>query len=129
MASLRTYRDTGEVYLPDGQFRIQVEALENTDLHPIIKSFQVKNGKSEIQFISFDAGSIKVTTTSNGEGWDAMVKVLDPLNNKIIGQTRTYGGMKEIQVPPGLYNLTFEALRIKGESAKAIQNDIIHGKE
>lgn len=125
MASLRTYRDTGEAYLPDGQFRIQVEALENTDLQPIIKNFQVKNGKSDIQHISFDAGSIKVTTTSNGEGWDAMVKVLDPVTNKVIGQTRTYGGMKEIQVPPGLYNITFEALRIKGESAKAHQNDII----
>jgi Ca-activated chloride channel family protein len=122
--SMRTYRDTGDVFLSDGNYTMWIRALENTDLEPITVAFMVKDGKSEVQIVSFDAGILKVTTTNNGLGWDAMVKVKDPISNKVIAQTRTYGRTKEMQVPPGAYNLTFEALTIKGDSAKGQQNNL-----
>jgi Ca-activated chloride channel family protein len=124
IASMRTYRDTGDVFLSDGNYTMRVRALENTDLEPITVAFVVKDGMSVVQEVSFDAGTLRVTTTNNGSGWDAMVKVKDPISNKVIAQTRTYGRTKEMQVPPGAYNLTFEALTIKGELAKGQRNDL-----
>ncbi len=113
MGTLRTYGETRYMYLPTGTYDLVAKPLASD-----VKSIKVKNVKNveeemTVENISFDGGKFKVTGFNNAEGWDCMVKVKDADGNQVAG-TRTYGRSKEIEVNPGEYMLTFQALVIKG---------------
>lgn len=74
----------------------------------------MKEGDIKHENISFDGGTLAVTTTNNDEGWDTMVKMLDINSGKVVAQTRTYGEPKTMEVPAGYYKITFQALAMKG---------------
>jgi len=111
---VRTYKDTARFYLPPSTYNFEVVPLGGSDVDMIaisdIESFEDKIGH---QTISFDGGKLGVTTTNNGDNWDCVVKLIDQ-NGKVAGTTRTYRAPKEVEVNPGTYKVTIQALAMEG---------------
>ncbi len=111
---VRTYGDTALVYLPPSTYNLEVFPLGGSDVKPVtVEDVVTVEDQIIHKTVSFDGGRFKVKVTNNGEGWDALVKVLDA-SGKTVGTTRTYGKTQEIEVNPGNYDLSFQVLRIKG---------------
>jgi len=110
----RSYRDSAWVYLPPGKYDINVKPLENTDISGTRITVEIKEGEIKHKTISFDGGKIEVTTTNNDDGWDAMIKVIDRETGKPVSTTRTYGRMQTMEMNPGTYDVTYQALVMKG---------------
>lgn len=109
----RTYRKGARFYLPPGSYDLKVSALENTDLQPIwVRGVKTSTEEIAEKSVSFDAGTVRVSVLNNREGWDSLVKVR--ADDRIVSQTRTYGGSKDMQVPPGVYTGTVQALAVDG---------------
>lgn len=111
--TLRTYGETRYMYLHTGQFDLVVTPLASD-----VKSITVLNVKNieeemTVENVSFDGGKFKVSAFNNAEGWDAMVKVIDS-DGKVAASTRTYGVEKVMEVNPGTYTLSFQALVMEG---------------
>ncbi len=108
--SVRTYGDTASFFLPPSTYNFEVTPLEGTDVNRItvqnITSFEDKNVHKTI---SFDGGKLGITTTNNGNAWDCIVKLFDQ-NGKVVASARTYGAPKEVEVNPGTYKVTIQAL-------------------
>jgi Ca-activated chloride channel family protein len=113
--SVRTYQDTAYFYLPPSTYNFEISPLENSDVDMItvtnIESFE---DKIVHKTISFDGGKLDVTVTNNNEGWDAVVKIIDKTTGETVANTRTYGRIQTMEVNPGTYNVTFQALTMKG---------------
>lgn len=122
--SSRTYRDTAKIYLPPGKYTVDVKALENTDIPGTTMTVEIKEGQTIHKDVSFDAGTIEVFTSNNGEPWDGMVKVLDKTTGKVVANTRTYGKKQKMEVPAGNYKLTFTALVIEGTATHFEMEDV-----
>lgn len=118
----RTYTDTAFVFLEPGRYRAEVSALDNSDLSPRTLPLTVEAGSdSLIHTISFDAGRLHLYTSSNGEGWDALVRVYPAGGQgRTVAQTRTYGREQELELDPGTYDLHWEAMQIKGPGSKSV---------
>jgi len=88
-----------------------------------VEGIQSFEDKITHKTISFDGGKIGVTTTNNGKNWDCMVKVLD-VNGKTVASLRTYNEPKEVEVNPGIYKVSIQALGdMKGlETSTEIEN-------
>jgi len=110
----RTYGDTAKIYLPPGNYTLAITPLENTDLKSTTITVDVAEDTTIYREISFDAGNIFLTTTNNGEPHDVLVHIKDPITDKTIAQTRTYGNRKEVVVPPGEYNVQFSSIKLSG---------------
>lgn len=110
----RTYRDTARIYLPAGQYEIEVRPLENTDLSETRLTVVIEPGENIHRTVSFDAATLNVTVTNNEEGWDAIVKMHNRATGSVAASLRTYGRDKSMQVDPGRYDITFQALNIEG---------------
>ena len=110
----RTYRDSGWVYLPPGKYDIAIKPLEGTDIPGTTITVEMKEGDVKHENISFDGGTLEITTTNNGEAWDAVVKMKDINTGKVVANTRTYGRLQQMEVPAGNYKITFQALAMKG---------------
>jgi Ca-activated chloride channel family protein len=81
------------------------------------------------QDISFDGGKVAVTTTNNGENWDCIVKLMDQ-DGKVVASVRTYQAPKEMEVNPGIYNISMQALAMDGiETFTKIENIEIKSNE
>lgn len=120
----RTYRDTGFVYLTKGRYEVEVKALEGSDIPATTFLLELKEEESIHRDISFDGGILEVSTTNNGEGWDAIVRMLDQTTGKVIANTRTYGSKKQMEVPAGRYNVYVQALNIEGISTQTTIKDV-----
>ncbi len=114
-ATARTYADTALLYLPAGSYDLEVQPLENSDVNaitmPIVQSVAEE---ARHQTVSFDAGSIQVTTLNNGEGWDAVVTIYSKTGGKSAAGGRTYGRPKVFEVNPGRYDVEVKAMKIEG---------------
>lgn len=112
--AVRTYGDTATFYLPPSKYNFEVSPLASSDVDMItltnIESFEDKIGH---QTISFDGGKLGITTTNNGENWDCVVKLFDT-SGKVAAATRTYTAPKEVEVNPGTYKVSIQALVMKG---------------
>jgi Ca-activated chloride channel family protein len=112
--SVRTYRDTAFVYLPPSTYNLEATPLEGSDVDMItISGIQTFETNVVHQDLYFDAGKIKVITTNNGANWDCIVKVMDS-EGKVVASARTYQEPKEIELNPGTYNITIQALAMEG---------------
>ena len=111
----RTYRDTAFFYLPSGMYHLEVQPLEGTDIESI-KLADVQSNKDEIthQTVSFDAGKLSLSTLNNGEGCDASVRIYRNGTDKIVATGRTYGRTKVFELNPGVYDVSIDALKLKG---------------
>lgn len=108
--SVRTYKDTAYFYLPPSKYNFEVTPLEGSDVKMVsVEGIQSFEDKITHKTISFDGGKIGVTTTNNGKNWDCMVKVLDA-NGKTVASLRTYNEPKEVEVNPGVYKVSIQAL-------------------
>lgn len=108
--SVRTYKDTAYFYLPPSKYNFEVAPLEGSDVKmTTVEGIQSFEDKIVHKTISFDGGKISVTTTNNGKHWDCMVKVLDE-NGKVSANLRTYNEPKEMEVNPGVYKVSIQAL-------------------
>ncbi len=113
--SSRSYRDTGFLYLDPGLYDFVFYALENSDISEItMTNVEVIEGQKVHRDVSFDGGIIRINTTNNGEGWDAVVHINDSNTGKSVSGGRTYGKIKDYEVSPGTYKTKLNALRIKG---------------
>lgn len=118
----RTYRDSAWVFLPPGKYDIDIRPLEGSDIPGTSITVEMKEGDIKHETISFDGGTLEVTATNNGEGWDAVVKMYDS-NGKVASNTRTYGRTKTMEVPAGTYKVSFQGLVMKGnETYTEIEN-------
>ena len=134
--SVRTYADTGHIYLPSGQYDLTVLPLENSDMEGItLTDVSVSPEQENHQTVSFDGGILEVTTTNNGEGWDSVVRVYSSSTKKQVASGRTYGRTDSYELNPGNYYLTVQAIKLKGHtiektfeniSIKANQTQAIH---
>lgn len=112
--SVRTYGDTAAFFLPPSTYNFEVSPLEGSDVKmitvPNVQSFEDRVIHKEF---SFNSGKIGVTTTNNGENWDCIVKVSDQSGN-VIASVRTYKAPKELDINPGTYNISIQALVMEG---------------
>jgi len=109
----RSYHKGAQFYLPPGTYDLKVSALENTDLKPIwLRGIEVRDDAVSKHVVSFDAGTVRFNVLNNGEGWDSIVKLRD--GDEIVAQARTYGRPTDMQVPPGEYAATVQALAVQG---------------
>ncbi len=123
----RTYRDSVLISLPEGKYDLEVKALENTDLQPILISGVSADPENIVyKEISFDGGTMIWTTTNNGEPWDTSIKIVDSDTKKPVTAGRTYGDAKEFEVNPGFYDVELLALVISGE--KSVRKEKIEVK-
>lgn len=120
----RTYRDTAWVYLPAGKYDIEVKPLENTDIPGTTITVEMKEGEMLHRDVSFDGGILEVSTTNNGEPWDAIVKMYDNKTGKVVANTRTYGRSKQMEVPAGSYKVTYSALNLEGLDINVEVNNV-----
>lgn len=121
--SVRTYRDTAFVFLPPGTYNFEATPLEGSDIKMVtVANVQSFEDKIVHQDVSFDGGKVAVTTTNNGENWDCAVKLIDQ-DGKVVASVRTYQEPKEMEVNPGTYNISIQALAIEGvETFTEIKN-------
>lgn len=112
--AVRTYQDTALFYLPPSRYNFEVVPLEGSDVDMItVTDLESFEDKLSHQTISFDAGKLAISVTNNGDNWDAVVKVMDQ-NGKVVASKRTYDSPKEIEVNPGRYSISVQALKIEG---------------
>ena len=108
--SVRTYKDTAYFYLPPSKYNFEVTPLEGSDVKMVpVEGIQSFEDKIVHQTISFDGGKIGVSTTNNGKNWDCLVNVIDS-KGKTAASLRTYREPKEVEVNPGNYKITIQAL-------------------
>ncbi len=113
--SLRTYGRQAQTFLEYGNYRVEVEALENTDLTTLyIDNISIVDDSANAFEYSFDAGHLSVMLTNNGEGWDGLVHIINKHTGKNHSSGRTYGRTKSFELDPGLYNLEYKPLKISG---------------
>lgn len=123
--SLRTYRDTGSIYLPEGRYYMEVAPLENMDISmQKIENIDIHKTENYHQDINFDGGKLKVYASNNSEGWDAIIKVINTASNKTVASGRSYGEIEVFDVDPGTYNIFIEALKIEGLDTKMTFSNI-----
>ena len=115
VTGVRTYQDTGFMYLPDGVYDLTFQAVDERNLpQQTIQNIEVKDGSMASVTAYFDAGKFSIQSNNNGEGWDAIARVYPIGGSKAIAQKRTYGREAIIEVLPGNYELQVEGLKIKG---------------
>ncbi len=124
MGGTRTYKDTSYFYLPPGKYDIEVSPLEGSDVKPItvtdIQTFEKKKTK---QVVNFDGAKFLVTITNNGKGWDSTVKAKTK-EGKPASSARTYGGTKEMEVNPGVYDIDVLAIDMYGFETSYLFKDM-----
>ncbi len=111
----RTYKDTALFYLPPSTYNLEVRALGGSDVDKITVT-GIKSTDDAVlhRTVSFDAGKLGITTTNNGEAWDCLVKLYGA-DGKVVAQTRTYTSIQDVEVNPGTYKVTIQALtRLEG---------------
>jgi Ca-activated chloride channel family protein len=107
--TLRTYGETRYMYLPAGTYDLEAFPL-GSDVNAILLADQKSyDDKKTERTISFDGGKIAITTTNNDAHWDCMVKIVET-NEKLAASLRTYNDPKEVEVNPGTYKVTIQAL-------------------
>jgi Ca-activated chloride channel homolog len=112
--SVRTYGDTASFYLPPSNYNFEVTPLEGSNVKTItVSNVQSFEGWTVHQDISFVSEKIAVTTTNNGENWDCIVKV-KTLSGNVVASVRTYQQPKDLEVIPGTYNISIQALAMEG---------------
>lgn len=122
--SVRTYQDTAYFYLPPSKYNFEVSPLQGSDVKMMtVEGIQSFEDKIAHKTISFDGGKIEITTTNNNINWDCVIKVLDK-NGKVAASFRSYQAPKEVEVNPGIYKVTIQALSgMKGlETYTEIEN-------
>ncbi|MEX2568797.1 MAG: VWA domain-containing protein, partial [Cyclobacteriaceae bacterium] len=121
--SVRTYRDTAFFYLPPSKYNFEVSPLEGSDVGMItLSGIESMEDSLVHQEISFDGGKAGISITNNGAFWDAMVKLIDK-NGNPAAAVRTYQASKEVEVNPGTYTITIQALAMDGiQTFKEIEN-------
>ena len=113
--STRTYGDTASFYLPPSYYKFVATPLDGSVVKMVtISKAQSFKGIKVHHDIKFISNKIAVTTTNNGENWDCIVKV-KTLNGDIVASTRTYQHPIELEVYPGTYNISIQALAMDGE--------------
>lgn len=128
---VRTYRDTTYFFLPPSTYNFEVTPLEGSDVDMItVSNIESFEDKMAHKTISFDGGKLGITTTNNGKHWDCIVKLIDR-NGKVVASARTYNAPKEIEVNPGTYKVSIQALAtMEGLNTNTeIENVIIIGGE
>lgn len=110
----RTYRDTAFFYLPPSRYNFEVVPLEGSDVDKIsLSEIQSFEDSLSHQTVSFDAGKLSITVTNNGQNWDSIVKLIDQ-NGEVTASERTYTSQKEVEVNPGKYKISVQALKVEG---------------
>lgn len=112
--SARTYKDTAYFYLPPSKYNFEVFPLGGSDVAMItVSNMESFEDRMVHETVSFDGGKVKLNTTNNGKNWDCMVKLFDR-NGKVVASERTYNVVKEIEVNPGVYKASIQALKMEG---------------
>ena len=119
IGSVRTYADTGYLYLPAGNYDLEVKPLENSDVNAVtIANVKSLEDKTSHQTISFDASKIQISTLNNGKGWDAVVKIYAKGNKTAVASGRTYGKSPVYEINPGVYDIELTAMVLEGIGKK-----------
>ncbi len=115
--STRSYSDTADLYLPSGNYQLQITPLGGSDVAAIVVD-DVQSYEDQVvhRDVSFDSGKLEISVTNNGEGWDAVVAIYPSGTQKAAARGRTYGKSDEYDLNPGTYDVEVKALRIKGEA-------------
>jgi len=107
---MRTYQDTAFAYFPPSTYNVEVRPLGGSDVDMVtVSDVQSFEDKTVHRTISFDGGKLNITTTNNGENWDCLVKLIGP-HEKVVATQRTYSSTQEVEVNPGNYKVTIQAL-------------------
>ena len=125
VTSTRTYRDTGFLSLTPGVYDLEIYPLENSDISAItVPDVTIPDEGMVHRDVSFDGGIIRINSTNNGEGWDAVVHINRKNDGKSVSGGRTYGSVKDYEVSPGKYTVKLVPMRIKGLGLEYIENDV-----
>lgn len=121
----RTYRDTARIYLPPGEYTLEANALEGTKLPAVKQKLVIEDGGNVHRDVSFDSGTAQINVTNNGEPWDAVVKFLDPDSGKAIANARTYARSKDVEILPGIYDVSYQALNLEGTDTYVVEKGVV----
>ncbi|MEM7186952.1 MAG: VWA domain-containing protein [Bacteroidota bacterium] len=123
--AVRTYRDTGYVYLPPSTYNLEVKPLEGSDVDAIVvENVQSFEDKIVHRDVSFDGGKFVIRTTNNGEGQDSSLKVYKQDGTRVAAG-RTYAKSKTVEVNPGTYDIEVHGLQIFGLDVKHRIEDVV----
>ncbi len=122
---VRTYADTGFVYLRAGSYDIEITPLEGSDVSPIVIKGVVIADKPVHRDVSFDSGKLKVITTNNGLEWDSAVKVFDLVSGKTVAAARTYGREIDFDLNHGIYRVEYIPIGFRGRKFAAFTDSLV----
>ena len=120
----RTYQDTAFVYLPAGRYDVEIKPLEGSDIPGTTITVEIQDGEILHRDVAFDGGTLEVTSTNNGEPWDATVRMYDQNTGKLVAQTRTYNRAQQMEVLAGKYKLVYLAMQIEGPDKEVEVMDV-----
>ena len=113
VTAARSYQDSAWLYLPAGDYDLEIRPIAGNIASTTVR-VSSKEQTGGHQDVSFDAAKVKVQTFNNQEGWDATVRIIDPKTGKTVAAKRTYGEVRELEVDPGTYDISFLAQDIEG---------------
>lgn len=123
--SVRTYRDTGIFYLPPGKYDLIAAPLEASNINAVtIAGIESLKDKKNHRTISFDGGKFRISTTNNGEGWDAVVKIYPKGSKSTAATGRTYGEAADYELNAGVYDVEVTAMVIEGTEITHLFKDL-----
>lgn len=120
----RTYQDTAFIHLPPGKYEVDIQPLENTKIVATTISVEVKEGQVLHRDVSFDSGTLRISTLNNNQPWDATVKVNPSGTSKLSANSRTYARTRNLELPPGKYDIHLLQLKVKGLSINHTINNV-----
>lgn len=122
--SVRTYADTGFVYVEPGKYNLEVKPLEQSNVNAIIiNNVQTYSDRIEHRSVSFDGGKFKVSIFNNEDPWDALVNIYPKGSKESAARGRTYESTKFYEVDPGIYDVVIQAMVIEGlENKTRLEN-------
>lgn len=123
--AMRTYRDTGYVYLPPSTYNLEVKPLEGSDVDMVlVENVESFEDKIVHRDVSFDGGKLLIHTTNNGENWDSTLKVFKQ-DGTSAAVGRTYGKPHLVEVNPGTYDIQVLGLNMAGLYVKHRIEDVV----
>lgn len=120
----RTYGDTLSLYLPPKRYDLLAKPIGGSAVN-VMTINNVESLENEIvhQDIIFDAGFMEIQTFNNRVPWDASVRVLK--KGKFVATTRTYAKSRAIEINPGTYDVSINAMKVEGEVKKIIIENVM----
>ena len=121
--SVRTYGDTGKIYLAPGIYRMEARAVGKRGLQElVIPDIVIEAGKQHYHKVDYTSGILSVEVRMMGALHDAVVHIKHAGEKKTIARSRTYtsenSNPKTFDLVAGKYDISVGSVSINGPGEK-----------